>query len=81
MDLLKPDDESIALVFPGVRQYHDGKLYREGRTRNNLPCFIDASDSRKFELSGGTFSDQTLHVHVTEEDGTQYRAGEKDHFA
>ena len=75
MKVLPQDDSSIALVFPGVRQFHDGTQYREGRTKDEKTCFVDARDSRTFTLTDGRFEDQTLHVVVTEADGRQYRAG------
>jgi hypothetical protein len=77
MRVLQADDKSIDTVFPGVRTDYTGLAYREGRTGTGEAIKVVATDSRKFERSDGTFAQNTLHVRVTEEDGTTYNAGER----
>jgi len=75
MRLVRADDPSVTTVFQGVRQDHLGQCYREGRTSSGEAVKVDATDSRDFRLSEGSFFKSTLHIVVTEPDGTQYRAG------
>ena len=76
MNCLKPNDPRISVVFPGIRQNHQGQSYREGKLDTDEVCFIDASDSHTYKFTDGTFMQDTLHV-VMNEDGREYRAGSR----
>lgn len=73
--LLPHNDPSLSYVFPGVRQDEHGRQYRSAVTVSNEQVMVDAADPRTFELSGGSFGDNTLHVVVTDLDGAKRRAG------
>lgn len=73
--MLKQDDERIAFVFQGVQQLCDGRAFRQARLRDGSVAMVEEPDSRRYEVTKGTFSDNTKHVEVVEPDGTRKRAG------
>lgn len=78
MQVISQDDPRLDYVFQGVRQFHDGQCYREGVFKDGSIAFVDATDSRAFKLTKGTFTDDSIHVVVSDPiSGKMYRAGSK----
>lgn len=76
MKQISENHPELEHVYPGVRQMHDGMLYREGRLAHGEAVIVPYYDGQRYRLSEGTFSQNTLHVVVTESDGFEHYAGE-----
>jgi hypothetical protein len=75
MEIVEEKDARLVHVHQGVRQDEDGLDYREGVLEGGAPAKVRYDDGRQFRLNEGTLRHNTLHIVVTERDGSEHRAG------
>lgn len=75
MDLIKEDDSRINFVYQGVQQNAEGKAFRVVQLKDGTQAYAEVTDSRRYVLSEGSFSQGTKHMIVIEPDGTRKEAG------